>query len=114
MEKTIKEQADEKWERVKGFDSYSISDYGNIRNDETGLNLKAGLNGTGYLKVDLYPHKKTRTIHQLVAIAFLNHKPTWFKISATRFSIYPLFSPRISKGKAVFSKIVLSFKSLKS
>lgn len=43
--------------------------------------LKQGLSSNGYLTVSLHKDKKPKThrIHQLVAMAFLNHKPNGFK-----------------------------------
>jgi hypothetical protein len=44
--------------------------------------LKPRIDTTGYFIVGLYKHKmqKKRTIHQLVAVVFLNHKPCGYKL----------------------------------
>jgi hypothetical protein len=63
---------------IKGFDNYQVSNLGNVRSEkgkEFRL-LKKGLNNAGYEMLTLYRLKKsTKQIHQLVAIAFLNHEP---------------------------------------
>jgi len=61
---------------------YSVSNLGNVRNDKTGLILKASINSRGYNKLWLYREgeTKSKTIHQLVAIAFLNHIPNGMKL----------------------------------
>lgn len=64
------------WRKILGFDSYSVSDGGEVRNDKTG-ELKAPTlnNGNGYLYVDLYRgNKRTKkSVHRLVAEAFLDN-----------------------------------------
>jgi hypothetical protein len=63
----------EEWRVIGGFDNYSISSLGRVRNDRTGRILKPQLgNYIGYLHVSLHnggPHAKA--IHKLVAAAFL-------------------------------------------
>jgi hypothetical protein len=63
----------EEWRVIGGFDNYSISNLGRVRNDRTGRILKAVLNnGTGYLVVCLCNRgSRTKAIHKLVASAFL-------------------------------------------
>tara|TARA_R110000796_G_scaffold150874_1_gene267480 strand:- start:72 stop:563 length:492 start_codon:yes stop_codon:yes gene_type:complete len=60
---------------------YSVSNLGNVRNDRTGRIMKGGVS-SGYKDVHLsYGGKtKTRNVHQLVAIAFLNHIPCGMKL----------------------------------
>ena len=64
------------------FTNYSVSNLGNVRNDNTGLILKGGVNTAGYRHVGLCSagKSKTITVHRLVAIAFLNHIPNGFKL----------------------------------
>ena len=81
---------DEKWKPVKDYEGiYEISDLGNIkslsREIYNGHNiyiskeraLKPGINGNGYLNYNLHKNgiRTNKTIHQIVAIAFLNHEP---------------------------------------
>jgi hypothetical protein len=63
----------ETYKKIEGFENYSVSDFGNVRNDNTGKNLKGSDNGEGYLKVCLMKHKRrhSKLIHKLTAEAFL-------------------------------------------
>jgi hypothetical protein len=62
----------EEWHVIGGFDQYSVSNLGNIRNDRTQHILRPALR-SGYLAVCLCNngHQSTRNIHKLVATAFL-------------------------------------------
>jgi hypothetical protein len=72
------------WKEVKGFDGYLISNLGNVksfrRNREKILN--PAIDSSGYLTVSLYDNKIkcTKKIHQLVAVAFLNHNNCGYKL----------------------------------
>jgi hypothetical protein len=61
------------YKKVEGFENYSISDHGNVRNDKTGKVLKPTSNALGYLQVVLSENKtpQNKKLHQLVATAFL-------------------------------------------
>ena len=63
----------ENWKKVAGYETYSVSDLGNVRNDKTKRILKTGWCKGGYLKVNLRNDKKpsTKKIYRLVAAAFL-------------------------------------------
>lgn len=63
-----------KWVKIKDFANYSVSEYGDVRNDGTGKILKQRLDKDGYVKYDLYENSKqhTLTAHRLVAKHFLN------------------------------------------
>lgn len=69
----------EEWRRIEGFSPYSVSNLGQVRNDETGHLLKPFRRGyeNHYLGVDLYRGsvRKPRLVHRLVATAFIS-KPT--------------------------------------
>ena len=76
---------------VKGYEGlYQVSNLGNVKSLERFINdgkgglrvlrerfLKAGASKTGYYTVALHKNKvqKSFNVHQLVAIAFLNHVP---------------------------------------
>lgn len=62
----------EEWRKVEEFPNYSVSNMGNVRNDETGRILKPGVYSNGYLRVNLCKNKKatTQKVHRLVAVAF--------------------------------------------
>jgi hypothetical protein len=69
----------EKWKDVKGFEGlYLVSDLGRVKSNYSNKILKSSNFGnSGYAFVNLYKNKKpnNKMVHQLVAIAFLNHVP---------------------------------------
>ena len=58
---------------IEGFENYSVSDFGNVRNNRTGRILKLGVNKDGYHHVTLMKNKlkHTKKLHRLTAEAFL-------------------------------------------
>ena len=64
----------ETYKKIEGFEVYSVSDWGNVRNDQTGRILKNS-HRTGYPMVRLQKDNKTykNDIHRLVAIAFIDN-----------------------------------------
>ena len=62
----------ENWKQVAGFKNYSVSDQGNVRNENTKRILKFGTSNNGYLRVTFSQNKKlsTKNVHRLVAGAF--------------------------------------------
>ena len=63
----------ENWKKIEGFENYSVSDLGRVRNDKTGRIMKTPCNGHGYPSLNL-EGKSGRCfvkVHQLVAKAFL-------------------------------------------
>jgi hypothetical protein len=80
------------WKTIIGFEDYQISNYGRVKSLEritkNGFNsnrvvkeriLKTSFNTSGYYIISIKDSKgkqKTRTVHQLVSIAFLNHTPS--------------------------------------
>ena len=68
---------------IPGFDNYQVSDMGRVRNKTTGKIKKNSLNKrNGYLFSGLMNNGKfyNKRVHQLVAMAFLNHTPCGNKI----------------------------------
>ena len=63
----------ETYKKIKGFENYSVSDFGNVRNDKFGKCIKGRDNGLGYLRVCLMKDKKQfdKLIHKLSAEAFI-------------------------------------------
>jgi hypothetical protein len=63
----------EEYKIIEGFENYSVSNYGNVKNNKTGKNFKLCLDTNGYYKVDLYKNGDYRRIvvHRLVAMAFI-------------------------------------------
>jgi hypothetical protein len=70
----------EEWRVIEGYDNYSVSNLGKVRNDKTGRILKFSSDKDGYSSVTLCKeNKKTRyIIHRLVGFAFLEN-PNNFK-----------------------------------
>ena len=48
----------ENWKKEVGYENYSVSNHGNVRNDKTGRILKFGSDRVGYLMVNLIKDKK--------------------------------------------------------
>ena len=65
----------ERWQTIDGYDNYSVSTFGNVRNNKTDKILKNLTNGDGYLFVNLYKNgiRKTKKTHRLVCQAFLTN-----------------------------------------
>jgi hypothetical protein len=65
------------WKTIKGFENYQVSNLVNVKSLKFGKEkiLKQVIMNNGYLSVGLCINgiSKTKTVHQLVAIAFLNH-----------------------------------------
>ena len=61
------------WRKIAGYENYSVSNLGNVRNDKTGKILKPRLNGRGYYHVSLCKNNvaKTVRIHKIVANTFI-------------------------------------------
>ena len=62
----------EKWLSVPDFPNYKVSNFGVVKNVVTGIELKAFLDGSGYLCVKLHREKQRKAfkIHRLVAMLF--------------------------------------------
>ena len=66
----------EEWKIIKDFENYSVSNFGNIKNNITGKVLKLRINKTGHLTVNVKPNgryekSKTFKLHREIAIAFI-------------------------------------------
>ena len=86
----------EEWRDIKGYEGYyQVSNLGRVksfyRNTETIKKLSDWKGGL-YLVVSLYKDKihKTFNVHQLVAEAFLNHKPCRYKLVIDHIDNNPL------------------------
>lgn len=75
MEEPCSSERQEEFRQIEGFENYSVSNLGNVRNDKTGRILKPGLNTQGYFQVDLCKDskKKTYRINRLVGLAFIDN-----------------------------------------
>ena len=67
------------WRKIEGFEGYEVSNLGRVKSLKFGKEriLKSGKDSGGYLIVVLSKDKipKCKTIHKLVAMAFLDHIP---------------------------------------
>ena len=63
----------ETYKIIVGFENYSVSDYGNVKNNRTGRILKPNYRKDGYMGISLVKekNKSTQIIHRLVAKAFI-------------------------------------------
>lgn len=62
----------EKWKVIEEYPKYSVSNFGNIKNNKTGRILKPAKDSNGYPFVCLFDNKgHTKTIHRMVAKAFI-------------------------------------------
>ena len=78
------ENQEEIWKTIEGFESYQVSNFGRVKSfklDKERI-LKPNIDHDNYYVVTLYKNKTRRLmkVHQLVAIAFLNHKPCGMKL----------------------------------
>ena len=62
----------ERFKSIDGYDNYSVSTFGRIRNDTTNKILRPGKTKTLYRQVSLYKNGKVKKcyIHKLVGLAF--------------------------------------------
>lgn len=66
----------EVWKDIKGYENlYMVSNFGNIKSFYSNKILKPKKDKDGYLLINLYKNKKSKThkIHRLVATAFLKN-----------------------------------------
>ena len=72
------------WKDVIGFEFYQVSNLGRVKSNRFKKEkiLKSAIGNHGYLLVSIYKDKKrySRTVHQIVAESFLNHKPCGSKV----------------------------------
>ena len=63
------------WKLIDGYNNYSVSSYGRVRNEDTGKLLKGCIETHGYYIINLHKNGKQKTvnIHKLVANAFLDN-----------------------------------------
>ena len=73
----------EEYRDIAGYENvYQISNVGNVKSLRTNKLLKPATcrNGYAYVVLSNNTIKKTSTVHQLVAVAFLNHIPNGHKL----------------------------------
>lgn len=61
------------WKKIEGYEKYSVSTKGRVRNDKTGTFLTVRKEKNGYCRIRLFQDKKTIAfyLHRLVGKAFL-------------------------------------------
>lgn len=64
----------ERWIKIKGYENYSVSSEGRVRNDKRNRLLKHQINEYGYHRVELRPGKRKFFVHRLVAMMFLDNQ----------------------------------------
>lgn len=64
---------EEKWRKIEGYNNYSISNLGQVRNDKTKKIRKTYINKEGYSTLNLCNNGvlKKFSIHRLVGLAFI-------------------------------------------
>jgi len=75
----------EVWKDIKNYEGiYQVSNLGRVKSLKFGKDkiLKPGVNSRGYLNTVFFADGKreNKAVHQLVAIAFLNHTPSGMKL----------------------------------
>jgi len=72
---------EEIWKKIDGYD-YSVNNFGVVINNITKNKITPITDKYGYHRIRLFNNKKRKDfrVHQLVAMAFLNHKIDGFKI----------------------------------
>lgn len=74
----------EEWRKIKGNEDYEISSIGRVKSLKYGKNviLTNSISSSGYYTVGIRENSytKTKQVHQLVAIEYLNHKPNGFNL----------------------------------
>ena len=63
----------ESWKIIEGFENYSVSDHGNVKNNKTGRVKKIGITIYGYIRIGMQLNKvlHKKLVHRLVACAFV-------------------------------------------
>lgn len=76
--------SEEMFKSIPEYENYQVSNLGNVKSFKFGKEriLKPAKEGNGYLMVVLFKNNigKSLKIHQLISIAFMNHKPNGSKL----------------------------------
>lgn len=77
------------WKKIEGYENYSVSTDGEVRNDKTCRSMKLISDKDKYSRVQLYKDGKVKTykVHRLVAEAFIpnpENKPTVDHVNRVR------------------------------
>ena len=65
----------EHYKIIAGFETYSVSDHGNVKNNKTARIMKTRFHTEGYIIVDIRVNNQryTKRVHSLMAIAFITN-----------------------------------------
>ena len=65
----------EHYKIIAGFETYSVSDHGNVKNNKTARIMKTRFHPEGYIIVDMRLNKQrySKRVHILMAIAFITN-----------------------------------------
>lgn len=63
------------WKKIEGYENYSVSTYGRVRNDKTGRILKPRCVSHGYMQIRLHNSNGNKQfyVHRLVAMSFISN-----------------------------------------
>ena len=107
----------EEWRKIEGYDDYFISNLGNIKSLKVGKVkfLKKAISSSGYYFIKLFYNNSftRRTIHQLVAVAFLDHIPCGHKLVVDHIDFNRL-NNNVNNLRIVTSRENASRKNIKS
>lgn len=77
------------WKLIEGFGgTYSVSNYGEVRNNKTGKLMKPRKNETGYLRINLTKNGKPKCmrVHRLVTQAFIPNPENKLQVNHIDFN----------------------------
>lgn len=107
---------EEIWKPIEGFEDYQVSNFGRVKSFKLNREkiLKHGISSNYYV-VGLCNNSKviTKQVHQLVAIAFLNHKPDGYKLVVNHKDFNKL-NNHVSNLEIVTSRENTNLKHIKS
>jgi hypothetical protein len=108
------------WKTIKGYENYQISNLGNVKslnyrrtNKEKTLILRKNTHGYKVCYLYINGFSKTKQVHQLVAIAFLNHTPCGYKLVVNHINFIKTDN-RVENLEIVTSRENTNLKHIKS
>lgn len=73
----------EQWKKIKDYENYSVSNFGNVKNDITNKKIYLNDKGGNYLTVNLSKNGKIKRfyVHRLVAQSFIENKDNKLEVN---------------------------------